>query len=185
MPEMNGYELAKTIRETESSNGAMRTPIIACTANALDGAAETCFAAGIDDYLSKPMDLHELARKLERWLPIPLEASPLEHSVLATLTDGSRDSEREILEDFRRATLVDSSLLERAVNGAQCEHVVTASHRIKGASKMIGASGLAEVCERLERAGRAGDLRAVRVDMAAFQTELERLNHYCEAESWA
>ena len=185
MPEMNGYELARTIRETESSTGAMRIPIIACTANALDGAAETCFAAGIDDYLSKPMDLHELARKLERWLPIPLEASPLEHSVLATLTDGDRDSEREILEDFRRATLVDSSLLERAVNGAQCEHVVTASHRIKGASKMIGASGLAEVCERLERAGRAGDLRAVRADMEAFQTELERLNHYCEAESWA
>jgi HPt (histidine-containing phosphotransfer) domain-containing protein len=63
--------------------------------------------------------------------------------------------------------------------------VVTASHRIKGASKMLGAVGLADVCERLERAGRSEDWQAVRTDMRAFEQELERLNHYYAEEPWA
>ena len=59
--------------------------------------------------------------------------------------------------------------------------VTRASHRIKGASATIGAVELAAVCERLERAGRAGEWKAVEPDMAAFRHELARLNSYCEA----
>ena len=63
--------------------------------------------------------------------------------------------------------------------------VTTVAHRIKGASKMIGAMGLAAVCERLERASRADDWLTVRANMGAFEHELERLNHYCEEDRWA
>jgi signal transduction histidine kinase/CheY-like chemotaxis protein/CHASE3 domain sensor protein/HPt (histidine-containing phosphotransfer) domain-containing protein len=185
MPEMNGYELTRRIRALEATNGHKRIPIIACTANALGGEAEICFAAGMDDYLAKPVQLNELSKKLDQWLPIARPAAPLDRSALASLTGGDVAAEREILMDFRRVNEEDAAMLKRAVDQSNSLEVTTASHRIKGASKMIGALGLAAVCERLERASRADDWLEVRANMGAFEHELERLNHYCEEDPWA
>jgi CheY-like chemotaxis protein/anti-sigma regulatory factor (Ser/Thr protein kinase) len=69
MPEMSGYDLARRIRSIEARDGRAHTPIIACTANVLSGVAESCIAAGMDDYLVKPTSLNQLAQKLEQWLP--------------------------------------------------------------------------------------------------------------------
>jgi signal transduction histidine kinase/DNA-binding response OmpR family regulator len=185
MPEMNGYELTRRIRELEATKGDKRIPIIACTANALGGEAEICFAAGMDDYLAKPVELNELSKKLDHWLPIARPAAPLDRTALASLTGGDAAAEREILMDFRRVNAEDAAMLKHAVDGSNILEVTTASHRIKGASKMIGAMGLAAVCERLERASRADDWLTVRANMGAFEHELERLNHYCEEDRWA
>jgi CheY-like chemotaxis protein len=68
MPELSGYQLAREIRAGEARAGLPRTPIIACTANALGGEAEKCFAAGMDDYLAKPVQLSQLATKLQQWV---------------------------------------------------------------------------------------------------------------------
>ena len=76
MPEMNGYQLARHVRRCEQRNGHGRVPIVACTANALVGEAENCFAAGMDDYLAKPIDLPRLAQKLNQWLPHPSSQQP-------------------------------------------------------------------------------------------------------------
>ena len=78
MPEMDGYELARTMRKIESATGLKRTPIIACTANAMAGEAEACLAAGMNDYLSKPVQLRALMEKLDHWLPLPEEKSNAE-----------------------------------------------------------------------------------------------------------
>jgi signal transduction histidine kinase/CheY-like chemotaxis protein/HPt (histidine-containing phosphotransfer) domain-containing protein len=185
MPEMNGYELTRRIRELEAASGKRRIPIIACTANALGGEAEICFAAGMDDYLAKPVELTELAKKLDHWLPIAEPITPLDQSVLASFTGGDAAAGREILMDFRRASEDDAAALTRAVERSNISEVTNASHRIKGASKSVGAMALAAVCEQIERASRANDLQAVRSNMRAFQEELERLNHYCDADPWA
>src|SRR6185503_2714664 len=107
MPELDGYELARRIRRIEADEGRARTPIIACTANALRGEAESCLSAGMDDYLAKPVQLAELAAKLHQWLPLPQEhessakpdsqwagsaagagaPSPIDRSVLAGVSD--------------------------------------------------------------------------------------------------
>jgi two-component system sensor histidine kinase/response regulator len=67
MPEMDGFEAAAEIRRMERDNKANRIPIIAVTANAMEGDREQCIAAGMDDYLSKPFSQIQLAEMLQRW----------------------------------------------------------------------------------------------------------------------
>lgn len=68
MPEMNGYDMSRAIRSKEAEGGLKPVPIVAITANALQGEAEKCFEAGMDAYLSKPVKLNDLAEKLEQML---------------------------------------------------------------------------------------------------------------------
>jgi len=180
MPEMNGYELTRSIRELESASGGKRVPIIACTAIALEGEAEACLDAGMDDYLAKPVALKELAKKLDRWLPLVQAAAPLDREVLSAICGDDAAAERDILTDFRRANDADAAKFQLALAARDAQQITLASHRIRGASRAIGAIALAAVCERLERAGRAGDWQAIEVDIGAFQLERERLNSYCE-----
>ena len=202
MPEMDGYELARTIRRIESANGGKRTPIIACTANALGGEAEICFAAGMDDYLAKPVELTQLLKKLDQWLPIPeadaAEASgersnaaapgaapaaafPVERAVLAEISGGDAAVERDILLDFRRVNDEDTSMLRQAVANNDIPQVTRAAHRIKGACKMVGAMALASVCEHIEYASRANDWNTIKAYMGAFHQEWMRLNAYFDS----
>ena len=68
MPVMDGYEMTSAIRNFEKENGLPRMPIVAITANALQGEADNCLAAGMDDYLSKPIELERLGIMLQHWL---------------------------------------------------------------------------------------------------------------------
>ncbi len=201
MPEMDGYAFARRIRELESERGLTRTPIIACTANALGGEAEICFAAGMDDYLAKPVGLTQLLKKLDHWLPIPhaeaiasaglvqapgataeaCTATPVDPSVLAAISGGDAAAERDILLDFRRVNDADAAMLKHAVAKSDCPQVTRATHRIKGASRMVGALEFASVCERIEDASRASDWKRVEANMGAFHQELMRLNAYFDS----
>jgi signal transduction histidine kinase/ActR/RegA family two-component response regulator len=70
MPEMDGYELARQVRERERTTGGPRAVIIACTANALRGEVDNCLAAGMDDYLAKPVEITALGACLDKWMPL-------------------------------------------------------------------------------------------------------------------
>ncbi|HRY14331.1 MAG TPA: PAS domain S-box protein, partial [Candidatus Competibacteraceae bacterium] len=77
MPQMDGYQLAQTIRAEEAQRGHGHIPILALTANVLKGEAERCQAAGMDGYLAKPVPLSQLKEQLVRWLPAVTDSSPL------------------------------------------------------------------------------------------------------------
>lgn len=193
MPEMDGYELARAIRKTEQENGGTRTPIVACTANALAAEAEHCFEVGMDSFLVKPVEIAALAKVLGKWLPLPeaeaenhsftaalpspgREDAPVDRSRLAELSGGDAAAERDILIDFRSVNDDDAAMLIQALNARDAALVIRASHRIKGASRMIGAIMLADVCDKIEHAGRANDWDQIAANRDAFDRELERLN---------
>ena len=181
MPEMNGYELAREIRACEGRNAHDRTPILACTANAIGGEAEKCFEAGMDDYLAKPVDLKQLEDKLTRWRPLPpAPFRPILPATLGEISGGDPGIERDIILSFHSVNLEDVAALNRAVEKVDIDLVSHASHRIKGASRTVGAVGLAAVSERIERAAKANDWQAVKADLGTFHREIERLNKYVE-----
>jgi PAS domain S-box-containing protein len=198
MPEMNGYDLTHAIRAEEEAAAGKRTPVIACTANALAGEAEVCFAAGMDDYLAKPVEMMALAKMMDRWLPLPgaaggvpsstassppggtPAAAPLNAGALTAVTGGDRAVEREILLEFRGTIDADARALEDALTRRHLADIVRAAHRIKGASLMVGADDLAAVCAAIEHAGRAEDLPGTLAREAAFRAQLARLNAYLE-----
>lgn len=182
MPLMDGYALTQAIRKIESTNGWTRFPIIACTADALAGEAEICFNAGMDSYLTKPLELKDLAKMLDQWLPVVHPGAPIDHAVLAAHSYGDAATERKILTYFQQVNDEDAVLLQRAVDGVDIPQIASVSHRIEGASRSIGANALADVCKRLEHAGRSNDWKAIQANMGAFLQELERLNVYCAQE---
>lgn len=196
MPRMDGYELARRIREAESAQGLHRIPIIACTANALGSDADLCFAAGMDDYLAKPVDLTQLLAKLDQWLPLPQTAAPSEahesappstadapvdHAVLAGILGGDVSALRSLLLDFRSSNEEDAAVLQKALHERDLAQITRAAHRMKGAGRYIGAAAFASVCERIEQAGRNGDLQTVTETLHLFEHERRRLSTYCDA----
>ncbi|MGJ7509966.1 response regulator [Variovorax sp. GT1P44] len=195
MPHMDGYELTRCIRRVEAAEGRGRVPIIACTANALQGEAETCFAAGMDDFLVKPVELAQLTEKVDRWLPLPLATSsagapvdaapasdapsgPIDHALLAGKCGGDASMVNEVLAAFRRTCEDDSNGLRLAVAGDDVAQVTLCAHRMAGASKMVGAADFAAACEHIDRVSRTGDWQAVLAGMPAFERERMRLADY-------
>jgi CheY-like chemotaxis protein len=196
MPHMDGYELARNIRRLESDAGRERVPIIACTANALQGEAEACFAAGMDDFLAKPVELAQLTGKLDRWLPLPhatsppaapagsspeatpSSVSPIDQALLTAKCDGDASMVSEVLAAFRRTCEDDSAGLSQAVAADDVAQVTQFAHRMAGASKMVGALAFAVACENIDRASRNGDWKAVLAGMSAFEQERMRLAAY-------
>jgi signal transduction histidine kinase/DNA-binding response OmpR family regulator/CHASE3 domain sensor protein len=180
MPEMNGYELARHIRECELSNMHQHTPIIACTANALGGEVEKCLAAGMDAHLAKPIDLSQLHERLTRFVPLKAGAGahPIDRTALVDLAAGDPALENEVIRRFAEHNISDTRALEAAVQSRDARRVVEAAHRIKGAARIVGAKALAEACEELERLGKGGQVSAFDVPMERFRTEQQRLDAY-------
>jgi CheY-like chemotaxis protein/HPt (histidine-containing phosphotransfer) domain-containing protein len=197
MPHMDGYELARSIRRVEADEKRERVPIIACTANALQGEAEACLAAGMDAFLVKPVELAQLIDKLDRWLPLPRPASPLaapaasapaaatsagpiDQALLTATCGGDVSMVGEVLAAFQRTCEDDSGGLRQAVATDDVAQVTQFAHRMAGASKMVGALAFAAACENIERASRNGDWKAVLGGMPAFEQERTRLAAYFE-----
>ncbi len=181
MPLMDGYQLARAIREAEGTQKRSRTIIIACTANAMGSEAQQCFSAGMDDFLVKPVELSRLMKKLDQWLPIAEAiALPIDRRVLSTVAGGNPRTEQQIVKMFRQLNDDDVAGLSQAVATGDMASAALTSHRMSGAARTIGALGLAGICEQLEAAGRANDADTIRTTMTGFHRELQNVYAYIE-----
>jgi PAS domain S-box-containing protein len=200
MPVLDGYGMVKRLREIEGRLGRKRTPVIACTANALADEAEKCLAAGMDDYLAKPLALRDVARKLALWLPLadargPARARPeivpdvpgpmggfaVDPNILARLSLESNTPRRKLAEVFRNVNDEDVSNLRRSVAARDVAATREVAHKIKGAARMIGAIGFAGSAERIEKATEDDDWPAITVALSQLEAEAGRVNAFLDS----
>ncbi|HEY0837377.1 MAG TPA: response regulator, partial [Azospirillum sp.] len=151
MPEMDGFDLTRAIRAAEAGTGA-RVPVVAITANAMEGEAQKCLAVGMDDAVSKPTEIDQLRRILERWLPPPAgeAAPPLDLAALGSLFDGDEAFIRELLAEFMASNRTTLARLEAAFAERAWDEVRQAGHKLAGSSRTVGALDLAAVGDAIE-----------------------------------
>lgn len=160
MPVMDGYELARTIREYELFHNLQRTPMIAWTANALSDAREAVFKVGMDDILIKPSEIGFIKSKLSTWLPWkktkrttkkPKNSAP-EQNMLFDLTSmtESLEEQLEIVEEYCLQTRKDIEAAKMAISLKAPESVQRLAHQIKGASRIIHSQSLVLLSQELE-----------------------------------
>ncbi|MEY3447145.1 MAG: hypothetical protein RIR45_1900 [Pseudomonadota bacterium] len=172
MPNMDGFELTAAIRQTEP--GGTRLPIIAITANAMQGEAERCHDRGMDGYLCKPLRMGELGDMLHKWLPLALKPDASESPEPAS---GARENPMSVWDPHTLTRLIGTNpalherLLKKFVVTArqQRNQIETAfaagdllalkqvAHNLKSAARSVGALLLGELCQGLEDAGTAHD----------------------------
>ncbi|MDC7713935.1 ATP-binding protein [Vogesella sp. LYT5W] len=185
MPQMDGYALAQAIRSQEMAQGRVPVPIVACTANVAKEELDKTRAAGMDDFLSKPLGLAALKDMLHKWLgdvalptvPVPVAevvvaAAPeaIDRQALAVYSGGDWSVEQAILDEYMQGNDEDVAALERAVAVGDAAQIAWSAHRIKGASRMVGAMALGDAAEALEKAGRAAELAAIPALWQQFDT---------------
>ncbi|MBI5430824.1 MAG: PAS domain S-box protein [Nitrosomonadales bacterium] len=197
MPEMDGYELTRTIRAAET--GKTHMPIIAFTANALKGEAEHCREVGMDDYLSKPVQLANLKAMLEKWLPVtgeagerqtagarrgaPLLPIPVDVNVLKALVGNDEAVIRDFLRDFRNSAARVTIELRSACAQGNAAAAGAAAHKLKSSSRSVGALTLGELCAAMEQAGKAGDGKALTALLPRFEQEMSNVESFLEEYS--
>ena len=173
MPDLDGYEVAKEIRRVEE--GGRRIPIVAMTAYVLDGERERCIAAGMDDYLSKPVSTARLGETLGRWMKMP-EPS-LDSDKVSGLKEMGKANPRfmsDITTLFREDALVRLHDLRDSIAAANPAQLARAAHALKSSSGNVGAKRIYTLCAAIEENARAGKIAGAKefVDQVAAELDV-------------
>ncbi len=187
MPIMDGLTATAAIRRREHSEGRRRIPIIALTANDMEGDKERCRVAGMDDFLSKPFSQQRLAALLRQWVALPVHVPLIDETVLNHITAMSQPKLLDSLIDLylrHSPKLLDA--VEKAAAGMQVAGLTEAVHTLKSSTANLGGTRLAmaaKECEVLVQEGgiaRAAPLiLRIREEYREFCTALlrERSGH--------
>lgn len=197
MPELDGYETTSLIRDMEKQMNT-RTPIIAMTANAMLGEREKCLLAGMDDYLSKPLNFNEFQSCIAKWIGASpasdttsatatksgtLDASvPVDLSRLNEFTEGDKDTEEMVINLFLETAYESFDRLKCAQLSEEAEEWSKAAHSFKGASGNLGAVTLHAICSDAEHKGEVSReekdmiLSTLYAEFSKVETYLKGLN---------
>jgi two-component system, sensor histidine kinase and response regulator len=169
MPIMDGFTAAGEIRRREQTSGAARVPIIALTANAMQGERERCLGAGMDDFLSKPFTQQQLATLLRRWLALRVLPESERHDLsrvplidAAVLRNIAALSKPTLLNSMIDLYLEHSPGLIQAIETAaanlQAEALTQAVHTLKSSTANLGGTRLAMIAKECENVVRGGGI---------------------------
>ncbi len=189
MPEMDGYEATRAIRLEESLHANRhRIPVVALTAHATNGDRDRCLAAGMDDYLTKPLDPQALAAALSKWMTPPATAhggqggtataaaaEPIDYPSLLRRCFGKQELASRLVRKFAEQAGDDLKAMVFAAGQNDAAGLAAAAHRLKGAAANVSAESLRQIATELETLGRAGTIASAGALLEQSQRELDRL----------
>jgi CheY-like chemotaxis protein len=174
MPELGGLEATEAIRQREKGSGS-KVPIVAMTAHAMKGDRERCLAAGMDGYVSKPLDARELYEAINAFAGDRAELRLLDESALLGGVAGDRKLLRELVQIFLADSPPRIAAIRAAVAKGDAAALATAAHSIKSSAGIFSKAGVFEAARVLETQGREGDLRGAGETLARLESEMVRL----------
>jgi two-component system sensor histidine kinase/response regulator len=193
MPQMNGFEATKAIREREGES--KHTPIIAMTAHAMKGDREQCLQAGMDDYIAKPIEPQELFDAIEKWVKSSdrnratpregdskkgnlLKAIPIDLKTTLKRFGGDKEFFKKMLGEFLNSVPKQLEKLAEAIEKGDEGVVEKEAHSVKGAAGNLGAEAFAQVALQLEILVRKKDLTGAKALLSDLKAELKHLEEY-------
>ncbi len=196
MPVMDGYEASAAIR---ALNRTPRVPIVALTANVMEGNRERCLAAGMDDFLAKPYALEQLKATLQRWMPAaPAATTATAAGGVPTPADEAPADvppavDRKVIDQFRELDPSGSTALaarildiyagssgsvfaeiEQSMANGDSELLRRAAHSLKSSSANVGARQLAALFKEFELLGKENRVDEARAQFDALRAEYAR-----------
>src|SRR5216684_2019628 len=199
MPEMDGYEATRQIRQHEGS--ARHTKIVAMTAHALAEDSKKCLAAGMDDYITKPVRLETLAAAIRRALSVPVDPSAALPDPAAPASNGSVVGEAPAVDAAAMASLhAKGDLLKRLIKifnqevPEQLEQIARSlaqhdttnaaliAHNLKGTAATFGAARMREFASEIEQTADAGEAEKAAAGLERLRSECDRVQQALEAE---
>jgi PAS domain S-box-containing protein len=189
MPEMDGFETTREIRNPDSGVPNKDIPVIAVTAHAMSGDRERCLQAGMNDYITKPISSQQLFKVISKWLPgepaAPEAGTSIQRNepepkvfdraaVLARLM-GDEELVQMLMESFLEDTPGLIEALRQSLAAGDASGAEHYAHSIKGASANLAADKLRRVAFEMEEALKNGRLDAARDRMTELESQFERL----------
>jgi two-component system sensor histidine kinase/response regulator len=187
MPEMDGWEATQAIRMKEKATGG-HIPIIAMTAHAMKGDEERCIAAGMDDYLTKPIRTAALLEALDKIARRQPETADTAHAapsqpandaidlaVALERLDGDRDLFEELVQVFRNECPNVIEEMRQAIGQGDAKTLERSAHGLKGSSAQLGGLAVSQIAMQIEKMARSGNVESSRDYFKILQNELDRL----------
>jgi CheY-like chemotaxis protein/HPt (histidine-containing phosphotransfer) domain-containing protein len=208
MPEMDGLEATQIIRERQKDpaahpNYSSRILIIAMTANTFQTDREKCLAAGMDDFLGKPIRKENVQAAIERWgpeifpqtatasapqsqaAPAPAAAAdeepPVDMERLMDLTDNNAQATRDLLDLYYSQTTGQLKEMEDAIRKNRPDEVGRVAHSCKGACATLGMKRMAATLLKLEKAGKSGNLAGTEAFCAEARNDYQQIKDFLSA----
>ena len=201
MPEMDGLEATRLLRKRQMIGGynnyQSRIIIVAMTAHAMQGDREKCIAAGMDDYLAKPVRPKDVRDMVERWggkiMPEARSLTaaptanasaepPVDMDRMKDLTDGNADNLRELVEMFLKQTHKQFAQIETAIGDGNADDVRRVAHSCAGASATLGMTHLVPKLRELEKLGGSGSLPGAEKICQAALHEYGRVQDFLKTQ---
>ncbi len=183
MPELDGLEATQRIRQLEL-NGTLKghIPIVALTANAIKGDREQCLAAGMDEYLSKPVQKDQIINVLEQLLNHQQENSgkttmgeaPIDARSLFKRCFGSLELAGALLDELELTGQERVEEIRKKANEQDAHAMALAAHSLKGATGVLCASALHELLAEIEQSGHAVNLEGIEPLIHNISNEMKR-----------
>lgn len=189
MPEMDGLEATKVIRQQEV--GKKRSTIIALTANAMAGDRERCIGAGMDDYLAKPIKQQDLESTLLKWFPdlvlpgsdaVPVPPAP-KHIIDPKRLDQIREiGDAGLIKELLTLYLQDldqyTEEIHAAIASRNFQRIYESSHKLKGSSANLGIEAIRSGCITMEAYAKAEDLQSVESHFSGMNQQMNEIRDY-------